>query len=166
LSDNGAAPSSNIPLLGDGSPGDVVEAILTHAIGDVPQGARLAESFCDGPIVNSTMKPPTFAVGTTFGGPAGWWNTWAKETLQDYRDFAAVHGSMNAKHVNILMSDGSVRLFTDLNGDGFLNNGFDPALYTGAGGIGYSEKNVELPPEELFSGYTLTRQGKGNLDRQ
>jgi prepilin-type N-terminal cleavage/methylation domain-containing protein/prepilin-type processing-associated H-X9-DG protein len=166
IADNAGAPSSNIPLLGDAAPGDIVEAILTHPIGDIPQGARLIESFSDGPVINTTMKPPTFAAGTTFGGPAGWWGVWAKQTLQDYRDMAPVHGSMNSKHCNMLMADGSVRQFTDTNGDGFLNNGFDPAAYTGAGGIGYSEKNVELAPEELFSNYTLNRQGKGNLDRQ
>jgi prepilin-type N-terminal cleavage/methylation domain-containing protein/prepilin-type processing-associated H-X9-DG protein len=166
LADNGSAPSSNIPLLADAAPGDIVEAILTNPLGDISQGARLVEAFSDGPVINTTMKPPTFAAGTVFGGATGWWGTWSKQTLQDYRDFAPVHGSMNAKHTNILMADGSVRLFTDINGDGFLNNGFDPAVYTGVGGIGYSEKNVELPPEDVLSGYTLTRQGKGNLDRQ
>jgi prepilin-type processing-associated H-X9-DG protein len=166
VSDNAATPSSNLPLLGDAAGGDIVEAILTNPIGDVAQGARLVESFTDGPIINTTMKPPTFASGTTFGGANGWWGVWYKQTLQDYRDLAPVHGSMNTKHCNMLMADGSVRQFTDLNADGFLNNGFDPAVYTGQGGIGYSEKNVEIPLEEVFSLYTLTRQTKGNLDRQ
>ena len=166
LVDNGAAPSSNVPLLGDGAPGDVSEAILTNPVGDITAGARLVESFSDGPVINSNMKPPTFAVGTTFAGPNGWWAVWNKQTLQDYRDFAPLHGAMGSQHCNLLMADGSVRTFTDLNKDGFLNNGFDPSLYTGAGGIGYAERNVELATEEVYSGYTLTRQSKANLDRQ
>ncbi len=163
--DNAAASSSNIPLLADAMPGDIFEAVLTNPIGDVSVGSRLTESFSDGPVINTTMKPPTFAAGTPFGGAGGWWAGW-NATLQDYRDFAPVHGSMGPRHANILFADGSVHGFADLNADGFLNNGFDPAVYTGVGGIGYSEKNVELPKEEIYSGYSLRRGTKGNLDRQ
>ena len=44
-------PSSNIPLMGDAAPGDAKEAILTNTIPgfDLPAGARLGESFNDGP---------------------------------------------------------------------------------------------------------------------
>lgn len=166
LVDNGAAPSSNVPLLGDTNPGDIKEAILTSQIGPVDAGSRLGEAFSDGPILNSNMAPPSFAVGTTYGGTAGWWATWQKGTLQDYRDFGPIHGSMGPGKSNMLMADGSVRAFQDLNGDGFLNNGFDPDAFTGAGSIGFETKNVELPSEDIYSGYNLQRGQKGNLDTQ
>ena len=91
---------------------------------------------------------------------------WAKGTLQDYRDFGPLHWAMGATHANVLMADGSVRTVADLNGDSFLNDGFDLGLFTGTGSIGYSAKNVELPPEEFCSGWTLRRTMKGNLDTQ
>jgi prepilin-type N-terminal cleavage/methylation domain-containing protein/prepilin-type processing-associated H-X9-DG protein len=165
LAENGVVTTSNIPLLADAMPGDIFEAVLSTSVGRHAAGERLVESFQDGPVRNDTMKPPTFAVGTPFGGPGGWWQVWNHETRQDYRDFAAIHGSLTSRHSNILMVDGSVKSFTDVNGDGFLNNGFDPAVFTGAGGIGYSEANVELPSEEIYSGYSLTKGTKGNLDR-
>ena len=50
--------------------------------------------------------------------------------------------------------------------DGFLNNGFDPDVFTGVGSIGFEAKNVELPAEDIYSGYNLQRSQKGNLDTQ
>jgi prepilin-type N-terminal cleavage/methylation domain-containing protein/prepilin-type processing-associated H-X9-DG protein len=162
LVDNGPAPSSNVPLLGDAAPGDVKEAILSQTIGDVPAGARLGEAFTDGPVQNSNMKQPTFAAGTLY---ANWWGVWNKGTLQDYRDFGAVHGSKGSRTGNILMADGSVKSFKDTSKDNFLNNGFDPALFTGTGSIGYTSALIELPSEEIYSGYTLQGGTKGNLDQ-
>jgi prepilin-type processing-associated H-X9-DG protein len=164
LAESGAVPTSNIPLLADTSRGDIREAVLTHTIGDVEAGSRLGEAFSDGPVENATMLPPTFAIGTTHGGVGGWWQIWTRGTLQDYRDFGPIHGTMGASLCNVLMADGSVRTFQDLNGDTYLNNGFDPDLYTGVGSIGYTAKNVELPPEDVHSGHTLQRSLKGNLD--
>jgi prepilin-type processing-associated H-X9-DG protein len=164
LSDVAATPSSNIPLLADTHVGDIREAVLTQTVGDIEAGSRLGEAFSDGPILNTNMQPPSFAAGTPYGGPGGWWATWTRQTLQDYRDFGPVHGSINTRACNILMADGSVRSFSDLNSDGFLNNGFDPGVYTGVGSIGYEAKNVELPKEEIFSDWSLKRSEKGNLD--
>jgi prepilin-type processing-associated H-X9-DG protein len=166
LTESGTVLSDKIPLLGDSAPGDVREALLSSAVGSYEAGARLVESFTDGPIVNDTMKPPTFAAGTVFGGPTGWWHTWATETLQDYRDFAPVHGSKDARYSNILFADGSVRSYTDRNADGFLNPGFDPTLYTGTGVIGYTSPEIELPTDEVYSGFNLRQESKGNLDVQ
>jgi prepilin-type N-terminal cleavage/methylation domain-containing protein/prepilin-type processing-associated H-X9-DG protein len=168
LVDNGTAPSSNVPLLGDTAPGDSNEAILELPIGHVPAGARLGEAFSDGPILNANMKPPGVAPNA-FTSPTAystWWNTWNRGTLQDYRDFGPVHGSRNARTANILMADGSVKSFRDSNKDNFLNNGFDPAAYTGSGSIGYTSAEVELPSEEIYSGNTLQGGTKGNLDTQ
>ena len=48
--------------------------------------------------------------------------------LQDTRDWFAVH----ANKCNIAMADGSVKTVIDLNGDGFLNPGFDVSENTDA----------------------------------
>lgn len=164
--DNASAPSSNIPLLGDTAPGDVREAVLTDTLGEeLPAGGVLGESFSDGPILNATMLPPVFPAGTPQGGPNGWWAVWNKQTLQDYRDFGAVHGS-GVRHANMLMADASVRSFRDTSKDGFINNGFDPGLYNGQGSIGYNSTELEVEPSDLFSGYSLKTKFKGNLDTQ
>jgi prepilin-type N-terminal cleavage/methylation domain-containing protein len=165
-SDAGLQPTSNIALLGDASPGDVVEAVLQQRLGDIEAGERLAETMCDGPVLNSTMLHPVFPVGTPFQGPNGWLATW-NSTLQDTRDFQAVHGGgKGTATINILMADSSVKVFTDRNGDGFLNPGFDPLKFTGQGIIGYQDGEVELPPSEFFAGWSLDKSQKGNLDRQ
>jgi prepilin-type processing-associated H-X9-DG protein len=127
------------------------------------------ESFTDGPVLNTTMNPPTFPSGTSMNGANGWWAVWSKQTLQDYRDFGAVHGSGKGAICNVLFADGSVRPYVDRNGDGYLNNGFDPALYTGPGGptaIGYTDNSVEIPKDEIISNWTIRESQKGNLDRQ
>lgn len=162
----GQISSSIVPLLGDTAQGDVREAVLTQEVGEeLRPGVRLGEAFTDGPILNTTMLPPVFATGTVQGGPNGWWAVWNKQTRQDYRDFGAIHGSAE-KHSNMLMGDASVRSFSDKNKDTFINNGFDPALYTGTGSIGYLSADLEADPTELWSGYSLKAQLKGNLDTQ
>jgi prepilin-type processing-associated H-X9-DG protein len=92
------------------------------------------------------MGPPAFPAGTPQDGPAGWWKTWARDTLQDYRGFAPVHGN----RCNIVFADASVRSFTDVNGDGLLNNGF-PATTSN----GFSDSRIELPPTEVFGGWSI-----------
>lgn len=164
--ESGSVSSSIVPLLGDTAPGDIVEAVLTEEVGEeLRAGSRLGEAFTDGPVLNSNMLPPTFPAGTPQGGANGWWTVWTRQTLQDYRDFGAVHGVSN-KTCNMLMADISVRTFVDRNKDGYINNGFDPALYTGQGGIGYTSNDLEVEPTDLYSGYTLRVNLKGNLDRQ
>jgi prepilin-type processing-associated H-X9-DG protein len=78
--------------------------------------------------------------------------------LQDTRDWYAVHGGGKKAACNILMADGSVKVFADSNNDKFLNPGFDvPAGLTpeAYAVIGYSDSTVELPPTEIFSGMFL-----------
>lgn len=128
-------------------------------------GARLTESFNDGPATFLTatngiqlMVPGVplqaqMAAEAGLGGPppavdgAGW--------LQDTRDWMAVHGSGNQLVCNILMADGSVKEFVDLNGDHYLNPGFPvPSGLTDAeyAGVGYRDSTVELHPKDIFSG--------------
>jgi prepilin-type N-terminal cleavage/methylation domain-containing protein len=162
----GQISASIVPLLSDTAPGDIREAVLTQEVSDeLRPGVRLGEAFSDGPVLNTNMLPPVFSSGTVQGGPNGWWAVWNKQTLQDYRDFGAIHGSTD-KHSNILMADSSVRTFVDRNRDTFINNGFSPALYTGIGSIGYTSADLEADNTELFSGYSLKAQLKGNLDTQ
>jgi prepilin-type processing-associated H-X9-DG protein len=78
--------------------------------------------------------------------------------LQDTRDWFAVHGGGRAATCNVLMADGSVKVFNDLNGDKYLNPGFPvPNNLTQAqySTIGYQDGTVELPPSEMFNGVFL-----------
>ena len=78
-------------------------------------------------------------------GPAG-----NRIYLQDTRGWAPVH----AGSLNLLMADGSVSVFEDLNGDHLLNPGF--AVPTGqkrpASGAGFRDGTVELPPMRFYGG--------------
>ncbi|MEX0713694.1 MAG: DUF1559 domain-containing protein [Pirellulales bacterium] len=143
-----AASTSQVPLLGCAQAVNAAEGILSFDVGPYPAGSRLATSFSAGPVLNPTMQAPVFPPGTTYGGPAGWWAGW-KKTLQDYRSFGPAHG----RSANILFADGSVRSFADANGDGFLNNGFDPAATSLR--IGYTDAVVELKANDFFSGWSL-----------
>jgi prepilin-type N-terminal cleavage/methylation domain-containing protein/prepilin-type processing-associated H-X9-DG protein len=83
--------------------------------------------------------------------------------LQDTRDWYAVHGGGQKSSCNILMADGSVKLFQDQNGDKFLNPGFPvPTGLTEAqyGRVGYRDNVIELPPTEIFSGVFLQNMEK------
>jgi len=156
-------PSSNIPLLGCGAPGDPKEAIASATVASsvsgkefVTAGQRLTESFNDGPAITGTnlvtvdlLKTAGTSLQAQIEGEAtGEWNS--LPFLQDTRDWWAIH----AGECNILMADGSVRTFTDLNGDKYLNPGFDIA--TSPDGLynqsGYAPGKPELPPTEIFSG--------------
>ncbi|QDT29708.1 DUF1559 family PulG-like putative transporter [Gimesia panareensis] len=172
--DSSRVASSAVAFLGCGAPGDVGEAVLSDSIpGFIDAGERLAESFNDGPgqwdttagaitlmpagtnVVSAipSVLPDPNRTGTP--GPDG--ILW----LQDSRDWYAWHGRGRNKICNILMADGSVKAFVDLNGDGFLNPGF-PASGTGSG---YTDATVELRPSECFSGPWLDAQlTKGNFE--
>lgn len=133
--------SSFIPLLGCGGPA----ATLPAPIGDVSSGSFTARSYTRGPVRNATMDVPEFGASTSRQGPGGWWSVWAKQTLQDYRSFAPVHRGV----CNIVMADGSTRTYQDSNGDGFLNNGFQPTATNG-----FRDVAIELPPKEFASVYS------------
>ena len=85
--------------------------------------------------------------------------------LQDYRDIGPVHGSGKGGVANVLFADGSVRSFTDLNGDGYLNPGFDIASTANFALTGYRDPIVELPVTQVFSGVILKKNNpKQKLD--
>lgn len=170
--DSSRVSSSAVSFLGCGAPGDVGEAVLSDTIpGFLEAGERLAESFNDGPARWDGTKVVLMPAGTNVvdavpavlpdpnrtGTPGADGNLW----LQDSRDWFAWHGRGRNKSCNILMADGSVKAFVDLNGDGFLNPGF-PASGTGSG---YTDGTVELRPSECFSGPWLDAQiTKGNFE--
>ena len=140
--DKADVPAAIIPMLGDGA----IENTLLEDMGDVAGGTPTSRSFTSGPILKTIREVPTFGGSTPKAGASGWWNVWAKQSLQDYRAFSPLHqGSCN-----ILFADGSVRTYLDENEDGFLNNGFD--AYTG----GFASDEVELDENEVASYYSLT----------
>ena len=186
-------PSNNIPLLGDAAPGDSNEAILSNTIRgtDLVAGARMAESFNDGPaFINATNR--VALVGADFEALAVMATQWptagvvetsttslarvpgtatavagaSSLVLQDTRDWFAVHrGSCN-----LLMADGSVKSVADLNGDGFLNPGFPVDASTESRAdlstkVGYVDGTVELAAFDVFSGVLLkSNSSKGKFE--
>jgi len=181
-------PSSNVALLADAAPGDAKEAIL--ALGDpsgIPlspdlfNGARLGESFNDGPAYwdDSTSKIILMDKGSLDGSvladyiPNGYPTegeivneaTYAGSVtelvLQDTRDFYAVHRNQ----ANVLMADGSVKVLRDSNGDNYFNPGFAATTGTAATD-GYTSAECEVSSFEIFFGMNLTDSniGKGNFE--
>ncbi|TWT52057.1 putative major pilin subunit [Thalassoglobus neptunius] len=183
--------SSAIAMLGDAAPGDADEAVLVEDLpGLVSANARLVESFNDGPAQSSgdnIVLITTADVVLTAGGVHAWKfdilpteNTPAGVDrgnedgtlagdgiiwLQDTRDWFALHGAGSQPSCNILMADGSVRTFRDLNGDGYLNPGFQPATAFDAGD-GYLDGTVELTKTANYGGIDIIRSStiKGSFE--
>jgi prepilin-type processing-associated H-X9-DG protein len=186
--------SSVIPIMGDANVGDVKEAFLEESIPGyedrgLTKGARLVESFSDGPalrdatngfvawgktaagdvtVYDSSTTPPTNPIFGAEQPPKGITVIYPDDYthLQDYRDFAPVHRG----NCNVLFADGSLKEFKDINGDGYLNPGFlidetstDPGYFASTG---YTDSIVELPEALIFSGVFLQRDftKKVNLD--
>ena len=193
--DNAAVPSSLIALMSDANIGDVKEAILAESIPKpegglfLSGGARLLESFSDGPALKandaangianwgkktSGYETANVEIITESSGynlyqieqpPSGTAYTYPLPHLQDWRDIGPVHGSGRGASANVLMADGSVKSFTDVNADGYLNPGFlvlagDNTLFSG-----YKDSTIELSPTQIFNGVFLSKTpAKGNLD--
>lgn len=152
---NADVPASNIPMMADAAPGDSNEAILSDTLADdLPAGARLCESFNDGPaVVNANGVVEIFDGSATYrrsevksiiprGFPkAGELVGNGTSAGTDQAIYAAPTGTgaaagrlvlqdtrdwfaVHTAQANCLMADGSVRVLQDLNGDGFLNPGF------------------------------------------
>jgi prepilin-type N-terminal cleavage/methylation domain-containing protein/prepilin-type processing-associated H-X9-DG protein len=164
------------PMLADGTTADPFGKGSTDAKLFIEAGELLSEVMNDGPAYwdtsSSTINligqaadltreaeceaaggcpPPTEATGTY---------------LQDTRDWFAVHGGSRQGSCNILMADGSVKEFSDVNGDKFLNPGFPvPNSLTEQqySVIGYRDSTVELPPAEIFDGVFLQNLSKRSV---
>ncbi len=139
-----ALKSETIPLLGCANVANASNGFLQSGVGIYSVGTQLTESTTNGPVDPSTMRVPIMPGGA---GMATWVPYWNK-TLQDYRDFGPVHGGRRGG-CNILFLDGGVRQFVDLNGDGFLNNGFTPSPTNG-----FDSGEIELPAAQVYSGYS------------
>jgi prepilin-type processing-associated H-X9-DG protein len=143
--DSGNASPLIVPLLGCGG----AAGILTHNVGPHGPGELMVKSFTNGPVLDPSMLPPSFASGTPQTGPTGWWATWNNDTLQDYRSFAPVHRGA----CNVLFADGSVRALLDRTGDGMLNNGFSAGPTTG-----FATGEPDVSEEEIFSRWSFRAQ--------
>lgn len=186
--DSSDIPGSAIPMLADSAPGDADEAILSTtplaldgsvAVPDLLAGARLGESFNDGPAVwesdnlilmetgkgimtGTTITAesfiprsfPTLGTEVTATTEAIYAPTAGDKPgqliLQDFRDFYGVHRG----GANVLMADGSVKQISDLNGDNFLNPGF-PAENGTVEGDGYTDGTCEINAFEVYTGTFL-----------
>jgi prepilin-type N-terminal cleavage/methylation domain-containing protein/prepilin-type processing-associated H-X9-DG protein len=156
------------PTLSDGSTPDPFANGNNEQKAFLGAGELLTEAFNDGPAYwdggsstinliqqagNLSLQAACEAAGSC-PAPTQSSNTY----LQDTRDWFAVHGGGRAATCNILMADGSVKVFNDLNGDKYLNPGFpvpnnlSQAQY---GAIGYQDSTVEIPPSEMFNGVFL-----------
>jgi prepilin-type processing-associated H-X9-DG protein len=156
------------PFLADGSTPDPFANNNTESKTFMQAGELLTEAMNDGPAYwdNSsktlnliqqagdlTLQAQCESAGSC---PAP---TDASRTyLQDTRDWFAVHGGGKGGTANILMADGSVQIFSDLNQDKFLNPGFPiPRDLTQQdyAAIGYRDETVELPAGKIFCGVFL-----------
>ncbi len=134
--DSAKASSSTVPLLCDSA----ISGSISMTVGDMLGGSFYAGGVVGSPIGNRTMvdndadgtaetvstlfmKLPSFASGSAREGASGWLKSWNHDTRQDYRGVSPLHQGT----ANVLMADGSIRVLTDLNNDGFINNGFDGA---------------------------------------
>ncbi|MFM9067982.1 MAG: hypothetical protein ACKOUR_11715, partial [Planctomycetota bacterium] len=147
-------------------------------------GDRMTESFSDGPArvtggdtwlawgkSSSVTVHDTAAGISVFAAEQGSpgvvvsypYTTSQGSSLQDWRDMGPVH----AANANVLMADGSIKSFKDLNRDGYLNPGFVVTTTDQAklDKIGYKDSVVELDPGAIFNGVLLNKlQIKKNLD--
>ena len=182
--DKSRVSSSNVGFIGCAAPGDIDEAILSQTLAHDPTGiwakgtdetveyitggSLLTEAFNDGPAywddTSSTINLITAGVSleaqiacergepTTAGcaAPTGSATSGNGIYLQDTRDWFAVHQGS----ANILMADGSVKIFYDNNSDGFLNPGFAVTGLTATtvDAVGYADSTLEMARDDFFAG--------------
>jgi prepilin-type N-terminal cleavage/methylation domain-containing protein/prepilin-type processing-associated H-X9-DG protein len=167
--DSSKAPAGTVPLLCDSSAIGVLSApmgkltganLYAASIVGSPIGSTVqVDNDADGtPETASTfyLETPSFAVGTSKTGADGWLKQWNHDVRQDYRGMAPLHGGGTC---NVLMADGSITVLTDVNGDGFINNGFDGADVTAASTEYWTDSKVESETLKLASFHSLTSKG-------
>jgi prepilin-type processing-associated H-X9-DG protein len=164
LADGAGVPLSFLPLMACGGtappgatglPGQSVPLTQVQWLPEVSPppapGSPTTQSFTNGPVSNPSMTAPNTTGCTQWTGPNGGWSVWNSTVLpilQDYRAFGPVHrGSCN-----LLMADGGVQSYYDANNDHLLNNGFTGGTTTSNG---FSDSTIELPPQEVYSKYSL-----------
>ena len=156
------------PVLSDGVTPDPFANGKSEVRTFVEAGELLTEAFNDGPAFWDTTSNDitliaqganlTVQVNAEVAGSVTSPVTGSNTYLQDTRDWYAVHGGGNKASCNVLMADGSVKLFQDTNNDKFLNPGFAvPNNLTEAeyAAIGYRDSEVELSPAQMFNGVFL-----------
>lgn len=156
-------------LNGPGGP-DPFAATSNESRRFMESGSLLCEAMNDGPAFwdgsarrvrlipqrSDLSKQVEYEVAGVIPPPTG--PTGNGAYLMDTRDWYTVHGGGKNSSCNILMADGSVKEFSDINGDKFLNPGFavTPGLSEDEyAQIGYRDGTVELPPTQIFSGVFL-----------
>lgn len=180
-------PSSSIPFMADASPGDIDEAIAVidyqytnndyfagsdkNSFMFVKQGSLLAESDSEGPAFYNSSTRRIGRIGSYGSRLDEQWECELNDScdpptggsgnrmyLQSTLTWRATHAGGKKPTMNILFADGSVREFIDINGDGYLNPGFNiPSnltedQYTG---LGYRSNVRELHPSQCFMGVFL-----------
>ena len=133
--------SSNVPFMADGG---VSSLTLPQDIAGITSGSGMVCSMTSGPLRFDDMSQPSFGGSTP---RSVWWPVWAKQTIQDYRNFSVPHRGSTV----VLFADGSVRSVDDVNGDGQLNSGFLPTVNSG-----FADNTLELHPAKFASVYSLT----------
>lgn len=142
--DTSAVPMNFVPLMGDGG---MTQRMLPATVGHIGAGELTTAAFTAGPVLKATFGQPNPSAPRE--GSSGWWAVWNKGVLQDYRAFGVPHRNS----MNIVFADGSVRSFSDANGDGLINNGFP------ASG-GFADDSVEAPASDLYSQYSIDAKRK------
>ncbi|MEM9943728.1 MAG: prepilin-type N-terminal cleavage/methylation domain-containing protein [Planctomycetota bacterium] len=169
--DAGSIPASNIAMIGCGSVGDIQAGAGDGALNadipapyNIPAGSPTSESFNDGPSAvntagtivatagssNDPLTPDRASLEATSFLTKG--QIGDGTYRQDTRDMYAYH----SKELNVVFADGTVRSFSDDNGDGFVNPGFgiDPSVATTAL-TGYTSPEVEVNGFDWYTGIFL-----------
>ena len=177
-------PHSRIALLGDAAPGDIDEAITpvdfaydrddyfagtdTGRASFVTSGSLLTETLCEGPTFYHRSQRELKRIGSNGSRLEVQWKCDFDEScepptgssgnhmyMQSTLAWIGTHSGSGGFAVNLLFADGSVRTFSDINGDLFLNPGYPiPEGLTQAqyDQIGYRDNIVELPRSQFFNG--------------
>ncbi|MEQ8789438.1 MAG: DUF1559 domain-containing protein [Pirellulaceae bacterium] len=163
-------------LLIDGSTPDPFANGSTEAREFIGAGDLLCEAFNDGPAFYDTGSSTlnladqgadfTNQIDSENAGSIAPPTDASSTYLQDTRDWYAVHGGGSSASANILMADGAIKEFADLNNDKFLNPGFpvpDTLTDDEYATIGYRNSQVEVPQGEMFNGIFLINLQKRSV---